>query len=203
MSKAQERIGEIDGAQAKFFACDASDAESVKSAFSQVVSELGPVNVLVYNASAGYGRCSILELTEEKVLASLRVNTIGALYASQQVLPNMIQQGSGTILFSSATSAFRGSPNSGAFAMAKHALKALSQTVAKEHAKDGVHACHIRIDCGLDGPLAKQYMGDQYDPSKLGNLDQIAETYFFLSQQGKNGWTNEIDIRPFKETWTC
>lgn len=74
--------------------------------------------------------------------------------------------------------------------------------MAREFGPEGVHVCHVRIDCVLDGPKAREWLGDKYNPENLGNTDEIAETYFSLSQQKKNGWTNEIDIRPFKENWT-
>ena len=88
------------------------------------------------------------------------------------------------------------------FAMGKHSLKALSQAIAREHAQDGVHAVHIRIDCGIDGPKAKEWMGDKYDSDLLGSPDDLADTYVWLAQQPKHGWTNEIDLRPYKEKWT-
>lgn len=74
---------------------------------------------------------------------------------------------------------------------------------AREHAPNGVHACHIRIDAAIDGPKAKQYFGDKYHPDLLANPDAIADTYYWLSQQPTTAWTNEIDLRPCRENWTC
>lgn len=112
----------------------------------------------------------------------------------------------GTILYTSATAAIRGSAKFSAFAIAKHGkrcyhnisqigytkdthehhlylgLKALSQSVAREHAKDGVHACHIRIDAIIDTPSAQNY--PWFDADKASQPDEIAETYWSLHTQG-------------------
>lgn len=67
----------------------------------------------------------------------------------------------------------------------------------------GVHVAHVRIDCAIDGPKAKQWMGDKYDPELLGQPAAIAETYYQISQQSRHAWSNEVEIRPYKENWTC
>ncbi|KAJ1624268.1 hypothetical protein T492DRAFT_882099 [Pavlovales sp. CCMP2436] len=43
----------------------------------------------------------------------------------------------------------------------------------------------------------------RYDPDLFGRADDIAETYYAVAQQPKHGWSNEIDIRPYRETWSC
>jgi len=58
------------------------------------------------------------------------------------------------------------------------------------------------LDCVIDTPVVKQYLGDRYDVTKVANPDDIAETYFTLAHQPKSAWSNEIDIRPFTEEWT-
>merc|ERR1719473_2514027 len=84
----------------------------------------------------------------------------------------------GTIIYSSATSAFRGGAKTAEFACGKHALRALSQSVAKEYGKQGVHAAHIRLDCVLDTPTYQTRFSEMYAANKLACTDDIAETYF-------------------------
>ena len=88
-----------------------------------------------------------------------------------QVLPPMLAsegggahrvKKKGTLIFSSATSAFRGSATTAQFACGKHALRALSQSIAKEYGKQGVHACHVRLDALLDTPTYRERYADMY-----------------------------------------
>lgn len=60
----------------------------------------------------------------------------------------------------------------------------------------------FRLDCVIDTPGVRQYLGDRYDPTKLANPDDIAETYWTVHEQPKSAWSNEIDIRPYTEEWT-
>lgn len=111
---------------------------------------------------------------------------------------NAREIGRGTILASSATAAFRGSARGPGFPMSKFALRALTQSIAKEHAKDGIHCVSIRLDCVLDNSAAKYGIPKE----KSGSTADVAETYYFLAQQKPGCWTNEIDLRPNTEGWT-
>jgi len=42
-----------------------------------------------------------------------------------------------------------------------------------------------------------------YPLEKLADVKEIAKTYYHLHMQNKMAWTNEIDIRPHTEDWTC
>ncbi len=191
------------GAKYLHVACDASNKEQVDKAFSAIRKELGAVNVLVFNSGGGFLQKPILEVSGENLTSAFSDQVLAALYTSQACLPDMISAKEGTILFTSATSAVRANAKNAPFSIAKHGLKALANSIAREHGPQGVHSVHVRIDCAIDGPKAKAWMGDRYDVEALGNPDALAETYLWLSKQPKVGWTNEIDLRPAKESWTC
>lgn len=200
------------GAKYGFYAMDASDKDSVKASFEKASSELGMINVLVYNCGGGGFGQTVLEIDPDAFVQSFQASCLGALLCSQAVLPAMLaSEGAGehrvkkkgTILFSSATSAFRGGANTAMFACGKHALRALSQSIAKEYGQQGVHACHVRLDAILDTPGYQQRFPDMHAANKLACTDDIAETYYSLYQQSPLGWSNEIDIRPFQEGWSC
>ena len=44
--------------------------------------------------------------------------------------------------------------------------------------------------------------GYNYDPERLADPDDVAESYWLTFQQPKSAWSNEIEIRPCTETWT-
>ena len=62
----------------------------------------------------------------------------------------MVARGRGTILFTGATAGIRGSANFAAFAGAKHALRALAQSMARELGPKGIHVAHIVVDGAID-----------------------------------------------------
>lgn len=200
------------GASYGFYEVNATDKSSVLSAFSRAAKELGKVDVLVYNCGGGGFGIPILDIDPETFKSSFDASCVGALLCSQAVLPGMLaSEGSGdfkvkkkgTLIFSSATSAFRGGNGTAQFACGKHALRALSQSIAKEFGKQGIHSVHVRLDAVLDTPGSQKKMPEMYAAHKMGCTDDIAETYFALAQQSPLGWSNEIDIRPFQEGWSC
>ena len=66
-----------------------------------------------------------------------------------------------------------------------------------------MHAVHVRLDALLDTPAYQERYAEAYAANKLASTDDIAETYFALYEQSPLGWSNEIDIRPFQEGWSC
>jgi NAD(P)-dependent dehydrogenase (short-subunit alcohol dehydrogenase family) len=68
----------------------------------------------------------------------------------------MIKNGKGTILFTGATASIRGAANFAAFAAAKFALRALSQSMARELGPKGIHVAHIIIDGPINTPQQVQ-----------------------------------------------
>ena len=81
-------------------------------------------------------------------------------------------------------------------------LRALAQNFAKAYAKDGVHVAHVRLDCALDVPAVRAYYGDQFNETNTSNTDDVAESYWWIHQQPKSAWSNEVEIRPYTEEWT-
>eukprot|EP00940_MAST-03C_sp_MAST-3C-sp2_P001746 g1746.t1 len=204
---AAKALAGVSGSQSIFVQCDATIQSSVTSAFATVRDKLGPVDVLVYNCGGGGFGLTPLEIKPDDFLQSFKVSCLGALLCTQAVLPDMLKKTGtkkkGTILYSSATSAFRGGAKTAQFACGKHGLRALSQSVAKAYASSGVHACHVRLDCILDTPGYVARWPAMKAQDKMGCTDDIAETYFAIHQQSPLGWSNEIDIRPYTEGWTC
>jgi len=115
-----ELAKELDDALA--VSCDVTDATSVTEAFRQVRQMLGEVAVLVYNAGSGaWG--TVEDITPAEFSANWKVNALGSLLASQQVIPNMKTSKSGSIVFIGATASRRGGAKAAAFVLGRNALK--------------------------------------------------------------------------------
>jgi NAD(P)-dependent dehydrogenase (short-subunit alcohol dehydrogenase family) len=180
---------------ARAYECDATDPESIKSAFRQVEADLGKVDVLIYNAGSGSWQ-TIEEITPDDFERSWRVNAFGALVASQQVIPAMTQRGSGKIIFVGATASLRGRPGTTGFAAAKAAQRSLAQSMAKHLGPQGIHVALLIIDGGIDTPgSASASAGERLDPN------DIAALAHYLTTQPRSAWSFEVEARPSQESW--
>lgn len=194
--------GAREAADVRFFAADAREPETVEQALSRAVGDMGEIDVLIYNVRDTFTRCDPLEMTYEALEDVHRVEVVGAFAAAKAVLPAMRERGRGTIFFSSATAAFRGSATHPLYAIGKFGMRALSQSLSKAYARDGVHVVHVRLDCSLDMPLMRELYGEKYDPEAMANTGDVAESYWHTHLQPRSAWSNEIELRPYSETWT-
>jgi NAD(P)-dependent dehydrogenase (short-subunit alcohol dehydrogenase family) len=186
------------GGVARAFTCDAADEGSARSAFARVRAELGDPEVLVYNAGA-FQMGGVLQLSPADLEKTWRINCLGGLVTAQAVLPKMLERGRGTILFTGATAALRGSANFASLAVGKFGLRALAQSMARELGPRGIHVAHVVIDGGIDTPRVRAMVAGRQSAPALLSPAAIAETYWHLHAQDPSAWTHEIDLRPSVE----
>ncbi|KAJ3120661.1 hypothetical protein HK098_004420 [Nowakowskiella sp. JEL0407] len=122
----------------------------------------------------------------------------GAFLTSQKVLPKLVDQGHGTMLFTGATASLKGSANFATLAVPKFGLRALTQTLAREFHPKGIHVAHVIVDGLIDTDNAKKFMGDAPEGHRL-KPSALADVYYDLYKQDKSVWTHELDVRPFAE----
>jgi NAD(P)-dependent dehydrogenase (short-subunit alcohol dehydrogenase family) len=185
--------------------------EAIVAELAERVRELGPLTAAVFNAG-GASRAPTLELSAADFEQAWRSGVLGGFLFAQAALRRILNNGlnaasstgRGTLLFTGATAALRGRPPFAAFAASKAALRSLSQTLAREFGAEGVHVAHIVIDGGIDGERLRQsapHRVHQAGDDGLLQASAIAESYWQLHQQHRSAWTQELDLRPFKETF--
>jgi NAD(P)-dependent dehydrogenase (short-subunit alcohol dehydrogenase family) len=187
---------------AHFFPGDANDPESIETACRASAEQLGAASVLIYNVRGYYAPKPPLELDYSELEINHREEVVGALAAAKAVVPSMIEAGAGTVIYSSATAALRGSKTNPLYALGKFGLRALTQSMAKAYAAQGIHIVHVRLDCALDTPGVREYYGDRFQPEELSKPDDVAETYYWIHRQPRSAWSNEVELRPYTEDWT-
>jgi NAD(P)-dependent dehydrogenase (short-subunit alcohol dehydrogenase family) len=176
---------------------DIGDTDQVAAAFARIRDELGPVDLLVNNASAsGPFSQPFVEITPESFTHGWRVGVRGAFLCSQAVVPEMLGKSAGCILFTGATSSVRGSAIT--FSSAKFALRGFAQALARELWPKGIHVAHIVIDGGIRENENEPGTGDQ-TAEPLMNPAAIAEAYWGLVKQERSAWSLELDLRPYRE----
>lgn len=168
--------------------CDVTDAASVDDLFASAISVHGTPSLVVFNAS-GYARGGILDLTASQMEAAWRVGCLGGFHVGQAAARAMLPQGRGSIIFTGATASLRGSANFAPFAAAKFALRALTQSLARELGPKGIHVAHTIVDGQI---------GDDPNDAKLRPAE-IADAYWHLHRQARSAWTQELDLRPWSE----
>jgi len=193
----RQLASELPGARA--YACDVSDTASVDGAFAAIRSDLGDVDVVVYNAGTGVWG-SVEEVSAADFEASWRTNTLGALLVSKQVIPAMKRARQGSIVFIGATASRRGNVKTAAFAPAKAAQRSLAESMARHLWPAGVHVSIVIVDGVVDLPGTRQRIPDKPDTFFV-KPDDVADTVVQLTRQKPSAWSFEVEARPFGETW--
>jgi NAD(P)-dependent dehydrogenase (short-subunit alcohol dehydrogenase family) len=190
-------LGELETARG--YACDVGDAASVEAAFADIRRDLGPVDVLLYNAGSGVF-ADVESITPEQFEQSWRVNALGALLCSQQVIPAMKEKSAGSIVFIGATASRRGNVQTAAFAPAKAAQRSLAESMARKLWPTGIHVALIIVDGVVDLPRTRQAMPNKPDDAFVDPAG-VAEIAFQLTRQQRRAWSFEVEARPYAEKW--
>jgi NAD(P)-dependent dehydrogenase (short-subunit alcohol dehydrogenase family) len=203
--KLKPLIAEIEqqGGTAYGFASDARKEEQVIALIEHIEAEVGPIDVLVFNIGANVP-CSILEETARKYFKIWEMACFGAFLTGREVAKRMVTREHGTIIFTGATAGMRGAAGFAAFAGAKHALRALAQSMARELGPRNIHVAHVVVDGAIDTDFIKDTFPEMYakkDQDGILNPVHIAENYWHLAQQPRDAWTHELDLRPWMERW--
>jgi NAD(P)-dependent dehydrogenase (short-subunit alcohol dehydrogenase family) len=125
------------GAAAGCAVADVTDAGAVRRELSAAEKARGPVAILVNNA--GTVESGPFVKADPGVFRSMwDVHLMGAVHASQAVLPGMIERGFGRIVNVASTAGLKGYAYVTAYCAAKHALVGLTRALAAETARRGV-----------------------------------------------------------------
>lgn len=153
------------GGQAAAFQCDITDRAQVDAAIAATEAQLGPVAVLVNNAGWDVFKPFVKTMPAEwdKLIA---INLTGALHMLHAVLPGMAERGYGRVVNIASDAARGGSSGEAVYAACKGGLVALSKTLAREHARQGIN---VNVVCPgpTDTALLAGVAEGARDPAKL------------------------------------
>ncbi|EFA76453.1 3-dehydrosphinganine reductase [Heterostelium album PN500] len=138
VSRSTQKMQEvIDEAQEKYkdklfmHACDITKKELVKSTVSEIIKQSGRIDCLVNCAGLavpGY----FIEQDEDIFESTMQLDYFGSLYTTKAVVPHMIENGGGHIVFVSSTCGVVGVPGYTTYCPAKYAIVGLCQTLRSE-----------------------------------------------------------------------
>jgi len=196
---------EAAGGRAVPFGSDARKEDEVIALVEHIESTIGPIEVLVFNIGAN-APSSVLDETARKYFKIWEMACFGGFLNGREVARRMVARAAPerrqTILFTGATASLRGAAGFAAFAGAKHALRALAQSMARELGPRGIHVAHAIIDGAIDTAFIRDNFPERYAlkaQDGILNPDHIADAYWMLHAQPRDAWTHELDLRPYME----
>jgi NAD(P)-dependent dehydrogenase (short-subunit alcohol dehydrogenase family) len=191
------------GGTARAFGSDARKEDDVVALVDTIEREVGPIEVAVYNIGANVN-FPIRETTSRVFHKVWEMACFGGFLLGREAAKRMVPRGRGTILFTGATASVRGRSGFSAFASAKHGLRAVAQSMARELGPAGIHVAHVVIDGAIDTAWIRENFPERAALKSEGGIldpDAIAENYWQLHCQPRSAWTHELDLRPWIENW--
>lgn len=192
---------EAEGGVCHAFGSDARKEEQVVALIETIEQGIGPIEAMVFNIGANVP-CSVLEESARKYFKIWEMACFSGFLSGREVAKRMVARGRGTIIFTGATASVRGGAGFAAFAGAKHALRALAQSMARELGPRGVHVAHSIIDGAIDTAFIRDNFPERYALKEQDGIlkpESIAEAYWMLHRQPRDAWTHELDLRPWME----
>jgi NAD(P)-dependent dehydrogenase (short-subunit alcohol dehydrogenase family) len=196
-----DRLEEIQAATpgTHSYPCDVSEFERLRSVIGTVELELGTPDVIVHNAVGGaFG--DVMTIDPEVLQRNFQINTMALLHLTQAAAPKMIERGSGAIVCTGNTSAYRGKAGFAGFAPTKAAQRILAESMARHLGPLGVHVAYVAIDAVIDLTWTRKRFPEAPDEFFCKPADIAGEVYR-ISQQPRSAWSFESVIRPFGENW--
>jgi NAD(P)-dependent dehydrogenase (short-subunit alcohol dehydrogenase family) len=175
-----EEIEQKAGTPALALTVDVTDEAALRQALEDAEKAFGPPDVMVYNAAIirpdRPGELSVREHQE-----AWAVNVVGAVNAAAHVLPGMAERGRGTYIITGGMP--EAIPSYVSLSLGKAGVRTLVELLDIEYGESGVHVATVTV-AGAVAP------GTDFDP------DDIAEHYWDLHVQPRDGWQREITHGP-------
>ncbi len=177
------------GAEHLGLVANVTDKASCEAAAAKIKAKYGRIDILVNNAGVTQP-AKFLDITGPDYERILDVSLRGTLYASQAVLPTMLEQKSGSIVCISSVSAQRGGGILGGphYSAAKAGVLGLARAMAREYG-----GSNIRVNCVTPGLIATdinkgkipadkhQAILDGIPLARIGEPNDVAGCVVFLA----------------------
>ncbi len=201
---------EAAGGSATGFILNAVEADSIEGLVAHIESNIGPIEVAVFNLGAQIGDRSLANTSLKAFEMGWRLATFGLFRLASVLFPYMEQRGKGVLLVTAATAAMRGNAGQHSHASAMAGRRMLCQSLNAQFASKGIHVVHILIDGAVDAP---DTLGKMMGPERFQALREskglehdglllpaeVANTYFYLAHQHRSAWTHELDLRAYSD----
>ena len=172
--------------------CDVSDDASVRAAVSQVVEELGGLDLVINNAGIGAAG-TVADNSDEEWHRVLDVNVLGMVRITRAALPHLRASSAPAVVNTSSIAATAGLPQRALYSASKGAVLALTKAMAADHIREG-----IRVNCvnpgTADTPWVQRLLAAADDPAaertalearqphgRLVSAEEVADAVAYLA----------------------
>lgn len=183
-----DRLGEA----ATFSRLDVTDPTSWASVVTDATKQLGPIDVLVNNAGVSGTATQTAEMTDREWDTTIKIDLNGTFYGVRAVIPQMIENGGGSIVNISSAAGLVGTAgvNVG-YVAAKFAVRGIAKQVAIEYGGQGIRANSVHP--GAVRTDMTQALIDQLGPEwaegfyagvplhRIAELDEVSNAVLFLA----------------------
>ena len=199
------------GGSASGYILNAVKEDSIENTIKQIETEIGEIEVIIFNLGAQIGDVSLRDLSYKQFELGWRMATFALFRTASTVFPYMEKRGKGTLIVTSSTASVRGNPKQHSHASAMGGRRLLCQSLNAEYSPKGIHIAHIIVDGAVDAPdtlgrmlgvekfeKLREEKGNKHDGLMLP--EKIADTYYHIAQQQRSVWTHEMDMRSFSDS---
>lgn len=178
-----------EGGQAVAIYLDGTQLDSQFEIVNLAIETFGRLDVYHSNLAGGtQGDSDALSISEEVFDKSFAINTKSHALATKAALPKMLENGRGSMIYTSSGAASGGNPNQPAYSMTKNAIHALARHVASKWGRKGIRANVIcpglimteAVSIHLDEKMIKG-MQKRTPSNRLGQPEDIAAAVAFLA----------------------
>jgi 3-hydroxybutyrate dehydrogenase len=191
--------------------CDVTKEDEIKAAINHVISDIGPIDVLINNA--GLQHVSYIEdFPTERFELLIKVMLTAPFMLTKHVLPHMKKQGFGRIINMASINGLVGFAGKAAYNSAKHGVIGLTKVTALEAATDGI-TVNALCPGYVDTPLVRNQLADLaktrgvelervledvlyplVPQKRLLTVDEIASYAIFLASEAAKGITGQAVV---------
>lgn len=194
------------GGSAYGFTMDARDEENIANIFENIEKNIGPIDLVIFNVG-GNVYFPILDTTARVFRKVWEMACFAGFLTGREAARYMVPRQKGKIFFTGASASMRGKSGYSAFSAGKSGLRMLAQSMARELGSQNIHVAHLIIDSGVNTAFVRERikaMGknpENLPPDTLMDPKSVAEAYWMIYHQNRDGWTHELDLRPYAENW--
>jgi 3-oxoacyl-[acyl-carrier protein] reductase len=166
---------------------DISRSASANAAVAEVIARRSRIDILVNNAGIAGKAAPIWEQTDEDWQTVVAVNLLGAVYCTRAVIPHMRSRKYGRIINVASIAGKEGNPNMSPYSATKAAVIALTKSVGKEVATEGICVNAVApavIRTQILDQLTEQqveYMTQRIPMHRTGTTEEVAAVVHFLA----------------------
>lgn len=153
--------------------CDVADGPDVERVFAEILDG-GAIDILVNNAGVAHVG-SLEQTTADDLDRIYRVNVKGVYYCMHACIARMKEQGRGVILNMASVAASAGLADRFAYSMSKGAVLAMTYSVAKDYAQDGIRVLSIS-PARVHTPFVDGYLRAHYPGREQEMFDKLSKT---------------------------